>query len=338
MDALLKKLIHSYGISGREDEIRNIIHKEIRKYVSETRVDSLGSLIARKKGKKPKIMLAAHMDEIGLVAKHIEESGKIHFSFVGGIEPLTLLGEMVKIKGKRKESIRGVITTSLMSDGEVLKKAPDVDEMYVDTGMSKKELEKEGIGVGTFLALKQDEGYLGNEDVIYGKALDDRIGCYILLQLAKKLRNSKNEIYYVFTVQEEIGFYGAITSAYKIEPDWAIAVDVTASYEKDDAKVMGNGPTIIVKDASMIGNQCIDDWLVDIAKKKKIPSQLDVGDVGTTDALSISVSKGGVPTASVGVVVKNIHTTVGIASMKDVENAVKLLYELLKKPHAVCLK
>ncbi len=338
MDALLKKLIHSYGISGREEDIRNIIRNEIRKYVDEIAVDSLGNLIARKKGKKPKVMLAAHMDEIGLVAKHIEENGHMHFSFVGGIEPLTLLGEMVKIRGRRNESIRGVITTDLMSDGEILKKVPDIDEMYVDTGMSKKDLMKEGIGVGTFLALKQDEGYLGSEDVIYGKALDDRLGCYILLQLAKKLRNSKNEIYYVFTVEEEIGFYGAITSAYKIEPDWAIAVDVTGSFQKDDAKVMGNGPTIIVKDASMIGNQYIDEWLVDTARKKKIPSQLDVSDIGTTDALAISVSKGGVPTASVGVVVKNIHTTVGIASMKDINNAIKLLYELLKEPHNVKLK
>ncbi len=334
---LLKKLVHAHGISGSEEEVRSIIRNEIKPYVDDVQVDGTGNLIAVEKGKgPPKVMIAAHMDEIGLIAKRISDSGRIYFSLIGGIEPITLLGQRVHIHAK-KETMHGIITTPLINDGNTVTDMPRLEDMYIDTGLEKKELEKKGVTIGTLMALDQDLHYLGGEDVVYGKALDDRIGCYILIELAKRLKKSTSTLYYVFTVQEEIGLYGAKTSAYNLEPDWAIAVDVINTYEVDSARLLGNGPCITVKDAGTISNKCINDWLVDLAQKNKIPVQMAVSDVGMTDALNISISRGGVPTTSVGVAIKNIHTTVGVASMKDIQDTIELLYLLLKNPPKVCL-
>ena len=334
---LLKRLVHAHGISGSEEEVRSIVRNEIKPYVDEVRVDGAGNLIAKEKGKgSPKIMLAAHMDEIGLMVKHIAESGKIYITLVGGIEPITLLGQRVHLHTK-DGTFHGIVTTSLMNDGNSIIDMPKLEDMYVDTGLDRQDLLRRGVTIGSVMGLDQDMHYLGTEDIIYGKALDDRIGCYILIELAKRLKNAGHEQYYVFTVQEEIGLYGAKASAYALEPDWAVAVDVINTYEVDSARMIGKGPCIIVKDAGMIANKCINDWFFDTANKHHIPIQRAVSDMGTTDALNISISRGGVPTASVGVAVKNIHTTVGVASMKDIEQTIELLHHLLKDPPKVCL-
>lgn len=336
MKELLEKLIAAYGVSGSEEDVRGIIHKEIKKYVDEVYVDKIGNLVARKKGARPRVMLAAHMDEVGLVAKNISEDGKVYFSLVGTIEMSTLLGQRVLVRNSKKRVI-GVVSTEKMEEGVAMKETPSLDDMFVDFELSKKELEKAGIGIGTFMVFEQTTEYLDEGNTISGKALDDRVGCYILIELAKRLKKAKNEINFVFTVQEEIGLYGAKLSAYNIEPDWAIVVDVTYVSEKNSAKLVGRGPCITVKDVSMIGNRCINQWLLDIAKKKKIPVQLDVSDFGTTDALNISLSRGGVPSTALCVAIKNIHSAVGVASLKDIENAIALLHELLKNPPKVCL-
>ncbi len=334
---LLRKLIDIHGVSGREDRVRKLISRHIKPYVSEVRVDDLGNLIAHKKGKVPRVMLAAHMDEIGLIVKGVDTTGKFFLSAIGGIEPAFLVGQVVTLDTK-KGRINGIITTKEMTNDRELKDLPNMDDLRVDTGLTKKEVEHLGIEIGTYLSLEQDLIFLGHKDIISGKALDDRIGCYILLELAKRLRNVKQDVYYVFTTQEELGLYGAKTSAYEISPDWAIAIDVTRSndFEEHYSKAIGHGPCITVKDSDMISNRCINDWLKMIAKKKNIPYQLDVSDGGTTDALSISLSKGGVPTTSVGVAIRNMHTTVGIASRKDIENTIKLLELLLKNPPKTC--
>ena len=340
IDPLLKKLMEYYGISGSEDEIRHIIVNEVEKYVDEVKVDKLGNVVAHKKGKKPRVMLAAHMDEVGLIVKSIDEKGRIEISEVGGIEPLSIIGQRVHIKIglKRGQRIHGVVTTPEIIDGQYVDKLPRFEDLFVDTGLSKEQITKLGIRVGTLMLLEQETKTLGNTDLIFGKAVDDRLGCYILLKLAKLMKNSKYDTYFVFTVQEEVGLYGAKTSAYEISPDWAIAVDVINTDEGSGARLVGNGPCVTVKDAAFLGNRCLNSQLEHISKKHKIPVQWDVSDNGTTDALSISLAKGGVPATVVGLAVKNIHSTVGIASMKDVDNAVRLLNELLKNPQLVCFE
>jgi tetrahedral aminopeptidase len=336
---LLKQLIDTFGPSGSEMEVRSIIQKAIKPYVDEVKVDKFGNLICSKKGKAPKVMLVAHMDEVGLMVRHIQADGRIRFSAIGGIDTLSILGQRVKIF-TNKNPIEGVITlretASALGDPA---ETPTLDELYVDTGLSNEELTKIGVRTGTYLNFHSDSDTLGSKDIICGKALDDRIGCYILIELAKKLKKVKQEIAFVFSVQEEVGLYGAKTSVYHVDPDWAIAVDVAAADDQDlhPTLFLGGGPSITVKDADMIANRCVNEWLIESAKKKKIPFQLDVSDSGTTDALTISLSKGGIPTAVVGVPVRNIHTPIGIAHRKDVENAIRLLETLLKDPPNKCV-
>jgi endoglucanase len=328
---MLKELVNTQGISGNEMAIRAVIKKYMKGCVDEIRIDKIGNLIAHKKGNKPTVMLAAHTDEVGLMIRNIEKDGRIYFSTMGGLEVTSLIGQVVNI-GK----INGVITTERISKGEEVEELPHMEEVYIDTGLTKKELERKGIRVGAYVSFDQCSlRTLGSNKIISGKALDDRLGCHVLIELAKKLKKVKNDIYYVFTVQEEIGLYGAKISAYNINPDWAIVVDVTD--ENPENLHLGSGPCIMVKDAEMIGNRCINGWLEDIAKKNSIPYQLEVSDAGTTDALSISLSREGTPTAVVGVPVRNMHTAVSIAHMDDINNAIKLLEKLLRKPPKVCL-
>ena len=338
---LLRKLCETTGASGNEQEVRSIIYNEIKKYVKDVKIDKFGNLIAHKKGDTPSVVLASHMDEIGLIIKSINDKGQIAVSPIGGIEPVSLIGRMVSIKAKSGK-VFGTLTIPELNDDDDVSNLPKISDLYVDTGFDKKALSKLGIEIGSFIELVRELRQLANKDFIVGKALDDRIGCYVLIELAKRLKNTKSDVYFVFTVQEEVGLYGAKTSLYTLNPDWAVVVDVTNAddshmHTHEATKEVGKGPCITVKDAEMIGNKCIDDWLKDIAKRHKIPVQLEVSDIGTTDALSISISKGGIPTAVVGVAVRNLHTTSGIASLKDIENTIKLLSELVKNHPEVCL-
>ncbi len=328
---MLDELINADAISGKEEPVRRIIRKRIKPYVDTMNTDKIGNLIARKKGNKPIVMLAAHMDEVGLMVKSIDDDGKIRFSPVGGVDEISIIGHRVNI-GK----LRGLITSKEMSRGEIVKELPGMDELFVETGLSKKELRKKGVKIGSYISFHSC-GYtaLGSEKIVAGKALDDRLGCHVLLELAKRLKNVKNEIVYAFTVQEEMGMYGAKVSAYNIEPDWALVVDVTDADE--GPRKMGHGSCITVKDSEMIGNRCINEWLEEIARKKKIPVQMEVSDSGTTDALSISLSRSGVPTAVIGMAIKNMHSPISIAHMDDINNTIKLIEQLLRKPPKVCI-
>ncbi len=336
---LLEKLVNSFGVSGNEGEVRELIKKEIEKYVDETYTDKFGNLIAHKKGKVPRVMLAAHMDEIGLMVKRINDKGEVVFSTIGGIEVASLIGQKVAIQADKDEVI-GVITSDLLSSGDEIKEMPKVTDLFIDTGLDKAELTKRGVELGDFVQFYDSNCcFIGGGKFVCGKALDNRIGCFIQIELAKRLKDSRNETFYVFTVQEEVGLYGARTSAYTIDPAWAIAIDTITADDvySTPTRSLDGGPVITMKDASMLSNKCINDWAKDIAKKNDIPLQYGVSEYGVTDALTISFSRGGIPATSIGVAVRNIHTVVGMASIKDIENTIKLLELLLKKPPLVCL-
>ncbi len=335
----LMRLLDESGPSGFEQPIRTLISKEIKEYVDEVRIDKFGNLIAHKKGKKPAVIIVAHMDEIGLLIKAISEEGHIYTASVGGIEPMTLLGERVQLKTK-KGTIKGIITTKEIHNGDDIKKIPALRDVYVDTGLNRLALTKLGVGIGDYIHIMQHSTFLGNEKIICGKALDDRLGCYILLELAKRLQKNVCDLSYVFTVQEEVGLYGAKTSVYSMDPDWALVIDTTNADDYNQeryTKQIGRGPCITVKDSEMIGNKCLNDIFKELSKKTKIPIQLEITDFGTTDALSISVAKGGIPTGMVSVPVRNIHTASGIAHLDDINNAVKLIEILLRNPPKTCV-
>ena len=330
---LLEELINAFGVSGSEGNIRKIIIREIKKYVHDIHVDKSGNLIAHKRGKYPKVMLAAHMDEVGLIVKNVEPHGRVYFSTVGGIDPLALICQRVSVETK-KGMLYGVITMDNMSNSFDIESKPKISDLYVDTGLTQKELIKIGVRVGDYIHFKRKLISLGAKEIISGKALDDRVGCYILIQLAKKLKQIKNEVYLTFTVQEEVGLYGAKTSAYSINPDWALAIDVTNAddYAPDATIRMSKGPCITIKDAEMLGNHELNNHITKLAKKYKIPLQFDVSDFGTTDALNIAVSRKGVPATAMTVPVRNLHTTIGMVDRNDIELAIKLLEILLKNP------
>lgn len=334
---VLKKLIELPGVSGSEAAVRSFVIEQIKSSVDDVVVDGFGNLICRKQGPAPKVMLVAHLDEVGLMTKAITDEGEITFSTIGFIDPLSLIGQRVIIQ-TNKEALPGVITTKQLSAGQEQKQLPTINELFIDTGYTKQELERKEITTGMHASLEISSAILTGETIM-GKALDDRIGVFILIEFAKLLKEAKNEIFIVFSVQEEMGLYAATTSAFTINPDWAIAIDVVddTAHDEHSTVKLGNGAVITAKDAGMIGNKYLNAVLIELAKKNKIPLQIEVSDEGTNDALAVSTVRSGVPATAFGVPIRNMHSTFSIARLKDIENAIKLLLLLFEDPPKVCL-
>lgn len=336
---LMKKLSLTPGISGFEGKIVDIIKEELEDYVDELEEDLMGNVIAVKKGEEngTKVMLASHMDEIGLMVRHIDKKGFIRFSKIGGINDQMLLNQTVTIHGK-KGDITGVIGSKpphVMKTSE-RKNIVKYDSMFIDIGVFSKEEAEEFITVGDPISFKSEYEEFPN-DLIMGKAFDNRIGCYIMIETMKRV-NTKATVFGVGTVQEEVGLKGAKTSSFKIDPDMAFALDVTIAgnhpgiKEEDAPAKIGKGPAIILADASgrgIITPEKIKNLLVYSSEKADVPYQLEVGEGGTTDASAIHLTREGIPTGVVSVPTRYIHTTVSIASMEDIKNTIILLVKTI---------
>lgn len=324
MKDLIKRLTEEYGPSGFESKVNEIIKQEIAPYVDEVKYDKLGSLIAVKKGSGAKVMLAAHSDEIGLIITHIDKDGFLRFDTVGGVAIFRLTGMRVVFK----DGLVGVINAEKGDPATA-----GVDKLFIDIGVSSKESAESKVSVGDFAVFRQDFVDLG--DRIVAKAFDDRIGCAVLVETAKQLKNSPNEIYFVFTVQEELGLRGATASAYSVDPDIGIAVDVTRTGDTPESPIMdvslGKGPAIKVKDSGIIANPKVRDLLVKTAKEQNIPYQLEVLIGGATDASSIERTRGGVPSGVISIPTRYVHSPSEMVDMNDVENSIKLLTAVLEK-------
>jgi tetrahedral aminopeptidase len=338
---LLKELVNAFGPSGYEQPVREILMRELKKHVDEVHVDKFGNLIGHKKGAGSKVMLAAHMDEIGLMVRKVTSEGHLHLAAVGGVDPLSIVGQQAIVKSfNGSYSCTGIITFADMHNGLEIEELPGMDGVYVDVGLSRSQLAKKGISVGSYVVPNHHFAYLGSNQFITGKALDNRVGCYALLEVARKLKRVKTpDVYFIFTVQEEIGMHGAKVSTYELDPDWGVAVDTIEAddAETDAAVSLGKGPALLLMDSEVITNRCLNEHLMNLSKHKKIPLQLKVEDAGTTDATNIMLTKTSVPSASLVVPVRNIHTTVSVSHTKDIDNMIKLLVELLKKPPKICL-
>ncbi len=337
---LLRKLSNAHGVSGSEGSVFSIIRKELKGHVDEIREDPLGNLIAVKRGSKFKVMLAAHMDEIGLMVKYIDEKGFVRFVALGGWYGPTLYNQRVILHGTKGPCF-GVIggKPPHMMDEEERKKGVKVDDMFIDVGVAnRQEAEVLGIDVGTPVTVDREFAELAH-DRVTGKAFDNRAGVAMLIKTLKEL-DSPLTIYGVFTVQEEVGLKGARTSAYTLEPDCAIATDVTIPGDhpgidlKDAPVEMGKGPVITIVDSSgrgLIASRKVVKWLKDAADANSIPVQLEVGSGGTTDATAIHLTKGGIPSTTVSIPSRYIHSPVEILDIRDIEAGVKLLVEALKQ-------
>ncbi|MEN4007163.1 MAG: M42 family metallopeptidase [Methanobacteriaceae archaeon] len=340
MSELLKKLSNAPGVSGFEDEIRKIITDELKDHVDEIEADNMGNIIAVKKGRNSKkIMLAAHMDEIGLMIRFIDKKGFIKFSKIGGINDQMLLNQEVIVHSK-KGKILGVIGAKpphRMKPAEK-KKVLEYENMFIDIGASSREEAEELISIGDPVTIKHEFSNLrGN--LVTGKAFDNRVGCYVLVEAMKRAKTSAT-IYGVGTVQEEVGLKGAKTAAFKINPDMAIALDVTIcgdhpgiKFEDAPAKI-SKGPAIILTDASgrgIITHPMVKKLLIEAASEEEIPYQLEVSEGGTTDATAIHLTREGIPTGVLSVPTRYIHTPVEVASLEDIENTIKLLIAAIEK-------
>jgi putative aminopeptidase FrvX len=337
---LLRKLSNAHGVSGNEGSVFSVIKKELRGCVDEIRDDPMGNLIAVKKGNKFKVMLAAHMDEIGLMVKYIEEKGFIRFVALGGWYGPTLYNQRV-ILHAAEGPVYGVIggKPPHMMDDDERKKGVKIDDMFIDVGATnREEIENLGIDVGTPITIDREFRELANSRVT-GKAFDNRAGVAMLIKTLQTVK-SPLTIYGVFTVQEEVGLKGARTSAYTIEPDVAIATDVTIpgdhpGIEMKDAPVeMGKGPVITIVDSSgrgLIADRRVVKWLKDAADANGITVQFEVGSGGTTDATAIHLTKGGIPSTTISPPTRYIHSPVEVLDMQDIEAGVKLLVAALKK-------
>jgi len=329
MKELIKKLTESYGPSGREERIREMIRGEIEGLADEMRVDAMGNLIALRRGSGDglKVMLAAHMDEIGIIVTHVDEKGFLRFAPVGGVRPLALLG------GRAVFADGTVGTFGLEKrEPEEAKKVPGFDKLYLDVGAKDKE--SAPVGVGDIACFQRP--FAAQGDRLMAKGFDDRIGCAVLIQVMRDVETSPHDVYFVFSVQEEVGLRGAITSAYGIQPDLGISVDVTGTGDTPEARTMavslGEGPAVKVKDGGMLAHPAVKDLLIETAEELGIPYQLEVLAGGTTDAMAIQVSREGVPAGCLSIPCRYVHTPSEMVDHNDVLNAVKLFVALLSKP------
>lgn len=318
----LKKLTETFSPSGREDEICDVIFEEIKDYADEVYKDTLGNLIARKKGNGKKVMFSAHTDEIGLMVTYIDDKGFIRFSPVGWVDPFYALYQRVKFQS----GVEGVI--SFEEKTEAVKDIK-MKNLFIDIGAKDKEEAQKLVSIGD---MAQFEGsFIRNGDRVISKTLDNRAGVYVLTEAIKKIK-SDNDIYFVFTSQEEVGLRGAKTSTFDIFPDYAIAVDVTDTGDTPECNYMavslGDGPCIKVKDQSVICDRELVERLKSVAKRNSIPYQLEVLDNGGTDAGAMHLTKSGVKTGAISIPTRYIHSTCETCDINDINNAVLLIEKI----------
>jgi len=330
MKKLLKQLTETFGPSGYEDEVRKLVQAEVKPLADEIKVDALGNLIARKKPTKvtkdtKKIMIAAHMDEIGLMVSHVDEKGFVRFSPIGGVFRRYVVGGRVRFLN----GVHGVIGYDNFTN---INELPTLDKVYIDVGAtSKKDCP---VKVGDVAAFDRPFTEMGNR--LVAKSMDDRVGVLVGIEALRALKSSPHDVYFVFTTQEEVGTRGAGTSAFGIDPDVGIALDVTPTGDAPEAPKMemalGKGACIKFKDAGALSDPRVVQWMIRTAEKNKIPFQREVLLFGGTDARAMQLTRGGVPAGCISIPVRYVHSPSEMVDYSDVQNSVKLLTALLRSP------
>lgn len=332
---LLKKLTEANGVSGNEKEVRDLIIEEIKDYVDSIKIDKIGNIIVHKKGNKndKTLMVTAHMDEVGLIIKEINENGLIRFMTVGGIDKRILVSKKVIIGESRIPGVIGAKPIHLQSKKE-WEKALAIDELYIDIGANSKEDAEKYVSVGDYVSFQTDYREFG-DNLIKAKALDNRVGCALLIDLIKNIENI--DFYGVFTVMEEIGLRGAGPAAFSVEPDIAIILEGTLCYEMpklDSHKIptkLNHGPAISLIDRTSIYNQKFRNKVVSIAENKSIKYQYRKTSMGGNDSGKIHTSKLGSITLTLSVPCRYIHGPVSVMSNIDYKNTYNLLVEIVKE-------
>lgn len=333
---LLQKLSNARGVSGSEEAVREIILEEIRPYVDEYRVDNIGNLIAtvRAQGvEKPhRVMVAAHMDEVGLMVIQVGKDGMLRFRTVGGIDPRVLPAKRVLVGKDAVPGVIGIKAVHLVKREEE-EQVLQVDQLYIDIGAKSKEEADGLVRLGDVASFATQWRLL--DRVALGKAFDDRVGCAVLVELLKE--HYPIELVAVFTVQEEVGTRGARVAAYDLSPEIGIALegticdDLPRKQDYTPVTRMGRGPAITTMDRSLICDRRLVDLLVRTATEAGIPCQFKAPGLGGTDAGAIHMVREGVPAVAVAVPARYIHTPVSFVSLDDFENTVKLMQSTLRR-------
>lgn len=322
---VMQMLNTCHGPAGDEHQIAAALQRLAEPYADECRRDAMGNLIVHKKGPGPKVMFAAHMDSIGLIVTHIEEDGFLRFGKLGGVHPASILHTPFRFKN----GVCGVVTLGQ----KTAVKDMTLEDLYLDIGVtSAKEAErlvKPGDTAVSFLPV------LSAESRLIAPYLDNRISCVALLDAMGRIKLPQNDLYFVFTVQEELGLRGSKTAAYAIDPDYAIAVDVTAADEPDSThqgnSKLGGGAAVKVMDHSVICHPKMVEYLCTLALERKIPFQKDILTSGGTDAGSMQMSRGGVRTGGISIPCRYLHSPSEMIDCEDVAACADLLVAFAEK-------
>lgn len=339
---LLKRLSEATGVAGREDQVREIIEAELRGVVDTLETDAMGNLHAVKRASEdgaPRAMVAAHMDEIGFFVKFIDDKGFLRVHQVGGFDPRNLFARQVTVHASiTGEQLVGVMNPAgkpiHISTQEERSKVPQLADFFIDLGLSVDDV-KAKVRVGDMVTLRQEFHDLGK--VVTGKALDDRVGCWVAVQALKRLKEPAFEVHAVFTTQEEVGLRGALTSAFRVEPHVGIALDTTLAVDtpgtNDHLRVteMGKGVGIKVMDSASISTRWLVDEFLALAEKRGIEHQLEVLPLGGTDAGAIQRSRIGVPAITLSTPSRYVHTVTEMVAKSDLEAEVALLTAFLEE-------
>jgi putative aminopeptidase FrvX len=331
VEALIKTLAEAWGPSGFEHHVRDLIRAEVEPLADEITVDPLGNLICRVGSGPQRVMMSAHMDEIGLIVSHIDRQGYARFAPIGGLFPATLLGARVRFEN-------GVIgTVGVEHQFTKRRELPETDGFYLD--ISQDADGNADVKVGDPGAFVGEVTWRGER--VIGKSLDDRIGCVVQIEALRRVKEAgtPHTAYFVFSVQEEVGTRGAGPAAFGIEPDLGLAVDVMPTgdtpHGRENAVRLGGGAAIKTRDPGLIVPASVRDLLIRRAEEAGIPYQLEVLQGGSTDGRAIQVTRSGVPTGVISIPLRYVHTPSETADMRDVRAAVDLLVAVLTREIAL---
>ena len=328
---LLAELCEVAVAPGYENRVRKIVLREIENLVDEIKIDNMGNVSAIKKGKKNKrVMIAAHMDEIGFIVTHIDDKGFVYFHTLGGFDPKTLTAQRVIIHGKK--DIIGVMGSKpihLMNTAD-RQKVPTTKDFFIDTGLSKKELDKL-ISIGS--SITRERSLIEMGDCINCKSLDNRVSVFILIEMLREMKDiPPYDVYAVFTVQEEIGIRGANVSSMEINPDFGFGLDTTIAWDtpgstkQEQVSALGEGACIKVMDSSTVCDYRMVSYMKEIAKKNKIKTQLEILPAGGTDTAGVQrMNPGGAIAGAVSIPTRHIHQVIEMVHKEDVRGSIDLL-------------
>lgn len=341
--SLFEEICQAPGAPGHEDRIRDICIRELKPLVDDIRVDAMGNVIARRKGKPgtKKLMLSAHMDEISFMVRHVDENGFLRFTTLGGFDPKTLTAQRVWVHTKTGDllGVMGTKPIHLMSEEE-RKAGLKTENFFIDLGLPAKEVAKK-VRVGDTVTRERSFVKVGQS--VNSKSLDDRVGVFVMIEAVRKAKRHGVDLYAVASVQEEVGLRGATAAANGIQPDIGIALDVTLANDLPETKPqdavckLGGGTAIKLMDSSVIAHRKLVDFMVKTATTKRIPYQLEVLPAGGTDTAAMQKAGPGAIAGCVSIPCRYVHSVIEMCHEKDVQASINLLSALITDVHGARL-